>query len=758
MNDPYNSENFANGGTTDYRPTPVVASLEIGDIYYTLFRHKWKIIVCGVLGLGAATYLFLTAPKNYRSEARLFIRYIQEEKNPAAEAGGTVRQLGGDSIISSEIAILSSLDVAQKVADTVGHEKILGVPATPEGKFAAAAAVQGGLGIDVPRYSSVIEVTFLHTNAALVQPILSSLIDQYLTRHREVHTPSGAFDDSLVQQTDTLQARLRRTEEELLAARKSVGIISLDESKKTFGEQIGSLRAAIFQAEAGLAERVATYNRIMSSSDSPIKSDQIKVEPDAPLDLTGAPVEDYQAIVDRIAFLKRRQSDLLTTLQPGSDRVKEVRGLIVDFENKRKTMETEFPVLVRIPKPTPVPTGNQQQDPNAFNPLRAKAEIAAFTTRVQVLNTQLEKLRVEIAEVDKAEVNIRELELRKSMEEANFRYLKSSLEQSRINDALGTGRVTNISIIQSPSPPFRVTDKSIKIAVIVGLGGFVLGVVWAFVTDFLLDRTIKRPIDVTRHAGLSLYLTIPALKKRRPAAIGAPKNPVLTAGKDDGQEHKSSLAITAWQPDSRLQPYYDTLRDRVIGFFESENLTHKPKLIALAGVGKNANDASVAAGLASSLSETEGGNVLYVDMTTGQGSTQQFFKGQAVGSIDDALQSKDTAQVQQNLFVVSEVGKGDRLPRALPMRFSHLIPKLKASDFDFIIFNMPSVSSVSVTPRLAAFMDVVLLVVESEHTDRDLVNRARDLLAESKTPVGAILNNTRTYVPKLIYQDPSDSH
>src|SRR5690606_34265954 len=109
--------------------------------------------------------------------------------------------------------------------------------------------------------------------------------------------------------------------------------------------------------------------------------------------------------------------------------------------------------------------------------------------------------------------------------------------------------------------------------------------------------------------------------------------------------------------------------------------------------------------------------------------------------IDDALESKDTAQVQQNLFVVSEVGKGDRLPRALPMRFSHLIPKLKASDFDFIIFNMPSVSSVSVTPRLAAFMDVVLLVIESEKADRDAVTRARDLLAESKTPVGAILNN-----------------
>lgn len=339
------------------------------------------------------------------------------------------------------------------------------------------------------------------------------------------------------------------------------------------------------------------------------------------------------------------------------------------------------------------------------------------------------------------------------MEEANFKYLRSSLEQSRINDALGTGRQTNINEIQTPSPPIRVTSKAIKFAAVAAVAGFAIGIGFAFLKDLILDRTIKRPVDVARHAGLNLYLSIPRFSGRKQNQKALPQK-ALADGKSDKDPVKPEGG--GIEPDGRLQPYYDTLRDRVIGFFESENLTHKPKLIALAGVGTNANDASVAAGLASSLSETEGGNVLYVDMTTGQGSAQQFFKGRAVGSIDDALESKDTAQVQQNLFVVSEVGKGDRLPRALPMRFSHLIPKLKASDFDFIIFNMPSVSSVSVTPRLAAFMDVVLLVIESEKADRDAVTRARDLLAESKTPVGAILNNTRTYVPKALHQDATD--
>jgi succinoglycan biosynthesis transport protein ExoP len=759
MNDSYSPDSYVDDGNeAAYRPMPIKKGLDIGDIYYTLFRHKWKILICGLLGLAVGGYIFYNAPKEYRSEARLFIRYITEDRNPAAESGMGVRSIGDSSFIVAEIAILTSLDLAQKVADAVGYEKLLGVPTGPEGKYAAAQVIKAGLDIDVPKSSSVLEINFRHSNPQVVQPVLATIIEQYLKRHREVHMPVGAFDDALIQQTDTLQARLRRTEEELVNARKAVGIYSLDQAKEEFGKKISQLRSLIFEAEAALAERTATYNRIMSSPDAPVRSDKIQVvEPEAPVDMTGVPVDDYKSLLSRLDAAKKRVDEMLKTMLPTANPVKAFRNLITDYENQKTEMEAKYPVLVKVPTPTPTVVLTDKTAENrvkVFDPKAARVEIEALSTRIQVLNSQLEKVRQESAEVEKSEVTIRDLELRKSMEEANFKYLRSSLEQSRINDALGTGRQTNINEIQTPSPPIRVTSKAIKLAAVVAAAGFAIGIGFAFLKDLILDRTIKRPVDVARHAGLNLYLSIPRVSGRKRNQKALPQK-ALAGGKSDREPGKPPGA-SGMEPDSRLQPYYDTLRDRVIGFFESENLTHKPKLIALAGVGTNANDASVAAGLASSLSETEGGNVLYVDMTTGQGSAQQFFKGQAVGSIDDALQSKDTAQVQQNLFVVSEVGKGDRLPRALPMRFSHLIPKLKASDFDFIIFNMPSVSSVSVTPRLAAFMDVVLLVIESEKADRDAVARARDLLAESKTPVGAVLNNTRSYVPKALHQDATD--
>jgi Mrp family chromosome partitioning ATPase len=242
---------------------------------------------------------------------------------------------------------------------------------------------------------------------------------------------------------------------------------------------------------------------------------------------------------------------------------------------------------------------------------------------------------------------------------------------------------------------------------------------WAFLIEFYFDRSIRRPQDIERGLRIPLFLSIP----------------------DFGRNgHNRDV-------------FHETLRDRLIAYFESRGLTHKPKLVAITGVSAKAGVTMTAAGLARSLSETGEGNVLLVDMTQSQGSAQQFNKGKPVCGIDHLLETRNDAQVQDNLFVVGTDEKSEKLSRALPHRFNSLVPKLKASDFDYIIFDMPAVNQISITPRLAQFMDMVLLVVESEHTDRDIAKQAAVLLADSHAHVGAILNKTRNYVPSRAHHE-----
>ncbi len=50
-------------------------------------------------------------------------------------------------------------------------------------------------------------------------------------------------------------------------------------------------------------------------------------------------------------------------------------------------------------------------------------------------------------------------------------------------------------------------------------------------------------------------------------------------------------------------------------------------------------------------------------------------------------------------------------------------------------------------------MDTVMLVIESEKTDRDVVQQANQLLLQSKANVSAVLNKTRKYVPARLQHD-----
>jgi Mrp family chromosome partitioning ATPase len=164
---------------------------------------------------------------------------------------------------------------------------------------------------------------------------------------------------------------------------------------------------------------------------------------------------------------------------------------------------------------------------------------------------------------------------------------------------------------------------------------------------------------------------------------------------------------------------------------------------------------TLAAGLAASLSETGEGNVLLIDMNLENGAAHPFFKGKPACGLDDVLEEekRGAAQVQENLYVVHGGVSDDRLPKLLPKRLAHLLPKLHASDYDYIIFDMPPVTQTSVTPRLAGFMDMVFLVVESEKTSREYLKQAANLLVRSKANIGAVFNKRRNYVPARLHQE-----
>jgi uncharacterized protein involved in exopolysaccharide biosynthesis/Mrp family chromosome partitioning ATPase len=727
--------------------------MTLPDIYYVLFRHKWMILCLSGAGLVAAAFIYEFKPPMYTSVAKLYIRYVEEARLPSSLGNSRIElpDARGDNIINSEVEILTSLDLAQEVVNAIGAEKILAQAGGGNDPIQAAAIIKKNISVDVPKHSDVLKIFYQHPDREIVQPVLAQLIAGYLNKQAEIHRNLGVSGEFLTKQTAAVHAELSKTENELRTAKMKAGVVSLEDTKRSQAESISKIRDDILIAEADLAEHQAAlkgFGQVVS----PTGPTATNAAPEAPV----RQFNRYKSAVLRLDMLARKEQELLTQFTDSSQPVRAIRQQIAETEQLKKQLEAETPSLAGLVIAAPRTDGQPAR--NSMDPSAEAIQVQALTSKLEFLNAQLTQTRAEQARVDEMEAGIVDLQRKKELLETKYRYFSSSLEQARFDEALGAGKLSNISSAQAPSPPYRDLSQLNKPLAMVVCGGVLAGIALAFLLELFLDPTLKRPGEVETRLRLPLFLSIPdttrngfrAARLKGNGHLRLPEAETNAAAESDAiQKIKFALGDN----DHCLRPYFEALRDRLVVYCDANNLTHHPKLVAVTGCAKGAGVTTIAAGLAAALSETREGNVLLVDMNNGQGDAHPFYRGKMGGSLAQALEDKDSVLVQENLYVVAEEIDEDKLSVPLPRQFAGLVPKLRASEYDYIIFDMPPVSQIGITYKLGRYMDVNLMVVASEKTDREVVCQASSMVSGSKPNVGVVLNKKRTYVPQWLHQE-----
>jgi Mrp family chromosome partitioning ATPase len=151
------------------------------------------------------------------------------------------------------------------------------------------------------------------------------------------------------------------------------------------------------------------------------------------------------------------------------------------------------------------------------------------------------------------------------------------------------------------------------------------------------------------------------------------------------------------------------------------------------------------------MSETGDGKVLLVDVNLGPEHVHPFFRGKPAYALKAALQPAGELDSAADNLYLATVAPPNAGPAQLGLKkFFDLMPNLKASDFDYIIFDMPPLSETSPTIGIAPFMDKVLLVVEAEKNNRDLVKRGYRALTASRDNIAVVFNKAKSHIPKWL--------
>lgn len=733
------------------------AGIEITDIYYMLFRRKWLIFGGILFGVLAAAGLWKLRQPLYESDAKLLVKYVVE--TPAMVVPGTEVRVqnpdeGGAGVLNSEIEILNSVDLVQHVVRVVGPGRILPEGADTNDVDRAAGIVSKHFKAVPLQRSKILSLRFSHAKSDVAQKVLEELIDSYLRKHDEIHRSLGISDQALVQQRDQLRTNLANAELEYRRMREKVGIHSLDDSKAGSVKQQASTRQELFAAQAEYAQKKTLLDALRQQAgtgqQTPAGYDPNAVPPSDKID-------EYRIVSDEIAALSRKLQEL-SGLTERSPLVATNQLRLQDARARKSMLESNFPTLQRFTSTMPaIAFAPAMSSVPGMDVATLAGQVAAIESKITILSNQLEAVRLELNGIEGAEAELTEQQRRIASMQKQLAFLEQSLMQSKFNAGLGDRQNTSISKVQSPSPPDRNFAQLYKKMAMALAGGLFLGIILAVIAEKLLDRSLKRTKEVEATLPVPLFLTIPSMRIRRRLKASKPArgDDFAVAKSKSGSNAGVEVMDIPGDGPEELKPYHDALRDRLVNYFDMRDMTHKPKLIAVTSCGEGAGVSSTATGLAASLSETGDGNVLVVDMRGKKGAAHAFYQGKPAIGLAEALESntRDSALVQENLYVVAAGSPDQKLQRILPQQFSRFVPKLKASDYDYIIFDMPPVAQTSVTAKVARYMDMVLMVLESEKTDREVARRAGQLLAESNATVATVFNKHRSYVPKWLLQE-----
>jgi succinoglycan biosynthesis transport protein ExoP len=703
----------------------------IDDICFTLFRHKWLILGFVCLGLVAAAGMRVTHPPKYASRSELMVKFVVDKQaaSPMTQDGRVLSAESSANIMSTEIEMIKSLDVAKGAAMLLSPE-VLARMGLGTNRMWAAGVIESGIEVENPRSTSILAVMFKHRDQSVVQPALDAIITAYKQKHNSVYG-YGAVDSVAVQKRDDIRQQLAATDEEIKSLTATNHLVSVEDAKHTYQKQIDDWQERLHTLEAELVRRTAILGSVAAgtetnTSDVAIPSDKIV---------------EYTDLVSQIENLKRNKQELRLHYTEEWPTVKNVQSRIDQASKDKAALESQFPSLAHMSL-TANRGGTNSTEADLGTLRGIKAEVDWTRTFVSNLQWQAQSVLA-------MEPRLNDLQRQRNILETNY------VTWSRIiGDAMNTAafgpNMINMSVIQEATPPWRDTKKMMKL--LIGAFGACVaaGFALAFLLDFVLNRTINRGADAERSLKLPVLLSIPDFNWNRNGKKLAAANGSHTNGGNGG-------AITIWDPKaSHIEMYADGLRERLMTHFESRNLNlKKPKLVAVTECGEGAGVTVIANNLAASLSRTSG-NVLLVDMKGETGAARAFYGGRPGTTVSNLLDPESmTGAPAQPSEPEEDNGEinNNKLACALPGKFNHIVPKLRASDYDYIVFDMPAISPMSATPRLGGYMDIVLLVLEAEKTGQQLAARATALMRESRANVAAVVNKYRPHVPARLSQE-----
>jgi len=457
-------------------------SFNIRSYLTIFFKHKWKILISFVLAAGITCVIALQTPKQFVARGVVMVKFGREFM-PVSEVGDVKPpSLNPESIINTEMQLLTGHDLMEKVVDTIGVGVLCpemeksSMPPAARREIAILNFRQNVL-VNPVKGSNLIEVYFRNDNPGVAAQAVNSLIEMLKVKHLQVFSdPKSSF---LEAQLKEYREKLKQSEGNMGSFKQRNQVFSLDEQRSSLLKE---------RDEVGVA----------------LKNEQIYVK----------------ALQEKIDFLKDRKNVFTDGV------VTQLRSNLNGLEQKELELAVKYnddsEMMADHRKEMQVVRGqlreHEEQVRNA-EITKIAADLEPSKVKVAGLQKRYSDVVRDLQQMDARTREFEDLKRDAAVNESNYQiYLKKS-EESRISDDLDRRKMTNVTVIERATVP--ITPVQSKKAKTLGIGAFLsiaLSLGLAYAAEYL-PHGMTTPQDAARRLGLPILVAIP----RRQAARHTPR-------------------------------------------------------------------------------------------------------------------------------------------------------------------------------------------------------------------------------------------
>jgi capsular exopolysaccharide synthesis family protein len=697
--------------------------------YLRIIRANWiPVSLITLSGLVVALIYATNAIDIYKSTAALKISRPQGGSVLTSPLLPEFQEWGNDRFIANEIEIMRSFTARQMVAVTLidsfyrdtdksryfilKDKKESEIESESNVKSSDALAVSlSDVAIDQKRGLDIIEISALSPSPFEATLIANVYSQQYknlnLDQNRNQLTLVTNFlDEQRKEKYDDLNS----AEETLRAFQERGGLIALDERASTLISVLSQFEA---QKSATQVDLMAS-NKVLESLRQELKAQNPRMADY----LTSLTSQKYiTAIQEEIAKLEVNKQVAISR----KDGLTEESPMIQEYDRKinelRKQLDKELEVLK---------AGIFASSPEEVKELTQK--IIAEEVRNQSLETSIKELdkivqgyEARFMKLPKNAIELARLKRNSEALEKLYLMIEQRYQEAIINEQSQPG---NVLIIDEARIPLRPAKPNRTLIVIIGLLlGAGLAVGYVFVKNYF-DDTVKSPDDIEKRK-INVLAWIPPFES-------------IMAG-----DHSVQFVVDKL-PDSIPSEAFRALRTRIQ--FSRIN-TESLKSILITSSAPQEGKTTIAVNLAGSFA-TSKKKVLLIDCDLRKPSVHKLFNRDKVPGLIDFLvggAKLDEVLIKSEIPNLSIILSGTIPPNPAEMLDSqemrNFLKKLR-DQFDLIIIDSPPVIAVTDSEILTSMVDGTILIVSSENTEIEMMERSVELIRRENTQfLGTVLNN-----------------